>query len=47
MKAFTDALEKAKKKRFSEICGGKMLHLRILGTYPDCQGRSAGIQHYR
>ena len=36
MKVSPNALAKAKRKRFSEVYGGKMLHPRILGTYPDC-----------
>lgn len=47
IKAFTDTIVNAKKKWFDDVYGGKKLHLRILCTHPDYQGRGAGTKHCR
>ena len=45
MKAFKDAVTKAKKKYFDDVYGNQHLHLRILATHPDWQRHGAATMH--
>ena len=47
MKVYANTIAPAKKKWFDDVYGARRLHLRILGTHPDYQGRGAATQHCR
>lgn len=42
MKAFHEAIMKAKKVYFDDVYGTSQIHLMILGTHPDYQRQGAG-----
>lgn len=44
MEAFTDAMEVAHRRYFSDIYGADHIHLKILATHPDYRRRGAGTK---
>lgn len=47
IKAYTNTIATARKKWFDDVYGARRLHLKMLGTHPDYQGRGAATQHCR
>lgn len=44
MEAFTDVMEVARRRYFSDIYGADHIHLKILATHPDYRRRGAGTK---